>query len=131
MEDCQEVDLNNALIGPSDAQDIQVESKNTRNHACNDFIQINEKQIISSSTNYVNNVMNRNEDEGLPINYEHFQQVTSKRPQTSYGGIVDRQKSLQKSLQQKSYKSEAEDNNFMGSYGMKNRLWQVKYHFNS
>ncbi len=38
------------------------------------------------------------------INFAQLQEVNSKRPQTSYGGISARQKSLQNSLRQRSSK---------------------------
>lgn len=38
------------------------------------------------------------------INFAQLQQVNSRRPQTSYGGISARQKSLQQSLRQMSSK---------------------------
>ncbi len=51
---------------------------------------------------------------GVPdsrINFGRLQKVNSKRPQTSYGGLLARQKSLQKSLRQQS----------SNSYGRMNR----------
>lgn len=121
--------------------------KNTRNQPQRNFLEINEKQIISSSTNNLQNYNNNNNiinnddiDEGPPINYEHFQQVNSKRPQTSYGGISARQKSLQNSLRHISSKleekkenevSEFNKGNFINPFGMKNKLNQIKFNFNN
>jgi len=122
-------------ISDNQEQDNKI-LKSTRNVQQNDFISINERQIVSSSTNNFNNLMSC-EEEGPPINYEHYQQVNSKRPQTSYGGISARQKSLQKNLKQKSMK---EDGNVDGPdmnqfnqnpFAMKNKLCQIKYFFNS
>ena len=72
--------LDKAVINiDSDHPNIVEEKKVTRNKAQMNFLEINEKQIISSSTNNLNNnnIMINYEDfeEGPPINYEHFQQV--------------------------------------------------------
>lgn len=136
------IDLDNAIIN-TDRQ-IQLDLKNTRNQPQRNFLEINEKQIISSSTNNLQNINNiknyEDVEDGPPINYEHFQQVNSKRPQTSYGGISARQKSLQNSLRQKSSKIEdkkEKENNifnkgsFINPFGIKNKLNQLKYFFNN
>ena len=152
--DLSKKDINNLdnLININDYEQpfIAEEIKNTRNTAQKNFLEINEKQIISSSTNNLNNnnLINYNDvcEEGPPINYEHFQQVNSKRPQTSYGGLSARQKSLQNSLRQLSskYDDRQENNyhinpnnnidfrkNYINPFEMKNKLNQIKYLFNN
>jgi hypothetical protein len=61
-----------------------------------------------------------------------MQLVNEKRPQTSYGGITARQKSLQNSLRQKSSKVENKDNKqgeLENPFGIKNKLSQIKHFF--
>jgi hypothetical protein len=138
------IDLDNAVINTD--RHLQNDIKNTRNQPQRNFLEINEKQIISSSTNNlqnnnINNINNYDDvEEGPPINYEHFQQVNSKRPQTSYGGISARQKSLQNSLRQMSSKiedkceneiTEFNKGNFNNPFVMKNKLNQLKFNFNN
>jgi hypothetical protein len=61
-----------------------------------------------------------------------MQQVNEKRPQTSYGGITARQKSLQNSLRQMSSKVENKDNKqgeMQNPFWIKNKLSQMKHFF--
>jgi len=128
--------LNNAVLkNDYELQKFDVETKKKRNLPQNEFFKINEKQIISSSSSNVNNNYNNiygNDDgeEGPPINYEHFQQVNSKRPTTSYGGISARQKSLQNSLRQKSSRQDDKgEKNLINPFGMKNKLSKMNENF--
>ena len=135
--------LDNALnYNNSDQPFLREEISYSRNTGQKNFVEINEMQIISSSSNNLNNnnFINYNDvcEEGPPINYEHFQHVNSKRPQTSYGGLSARQKSLQNSIRQISSKNdEREENmisnsnndfrkNYINTFGLKNKLNQIK-----
>lgn len=63
-----------------------------------------------------------------------MQLVNEKRPQTSYGGISARQKSLQNSLRQKSSKIESiegKKSDLSNPFGIKNKLSQMKHFFNN
>lgn len=129
--------LDNAVINnESEDEIVPQQPKITRNKAKMNFLEINEKQIISSSTNNINNNIIHHDDmeEGPPINYEHYQQVNCKRPQTSYGGISARQKSLQNSLRQMSSKNDdaqeknkIEYNKNLGNpFDLRNKLTKMK-----
>jgi len=113
----------------------QLVNANASRKSPQSFREITEKQILSQN-NEINNQNekkdNENEEEqGPPVNFEYLQQVNDKRPQTSYGGLSARQKSLHNSLRQKSSKIDNKKGNNDNPFGMKNRLSEMKHFFNN
>jgi len=91
------------------------------------FREITEKQIQLQNKE----INNENEEEqGPPVNFEHLQQVNDKRPQTSYGGLSERKKSMQNNLRQMSSKVDNKKTDSDNPFGMKNRLSEMKHFFN-